>query len=83
MKPENLVLDNTGYIKLTDLGLAKDNFQEDSTTQTFCGTLEYLGKLKCYLAPEIIRNEKYGKTVDIWCLGIILYEMLFGFVSFI
>lgn len=44
LKPENLVLDSNGFIKLTDLGLAKDNIQEETTTQTFCGTPEYLGK---------------------------------------
>ena len=67
---------------MTDLGLAKDDFQDDTTTQTFCGTPEYLGLyLYLNLAPEIIRGEKYGKSVDIWCLGILLYEMLHGFVK--
>jgi serine/threonine protein kinase len=74
LKPENIVLDKTGYIKLTDFGLAKENMGDEVTTQTFCGTPEYL-------APEIIRGDKYGKSVDIWCLGIIFFEMLFGFVS--
>jgi serine/threonine protein kinase len=74
LKPENIVLDNNGYIKLTDFGLAKDNINDDSgCTQTFCGTPEYL-------APEIIRNDKYGKSVDIWCMGILFYEMLYGYV---
>jgi len=74
LKPENIVLDNNGYIKLTDFGLAKDNITDDSgCTQTFCGTPEYL-------APEIIRGDKYGKSVDVWCMGILLYEMLLGFV---
>lgn len=75
LKPENIVLDKNGYIKLTDFGLAKENIGDDSgCTQTFCGTPEYL-------APEIIRGDKYGKGVDVWCMGILLFEMLFGFVS--
>jgi serine/threonine protein kinase len=75
LKPENIVLANTGYMKLTDFGLAKENIGDDSgCTQTFCGTPEYL-------APEIIRGDKYGKGVDIWCIGIMFYEMLFGFVK--
>jgi serine/threonine protein kinase len=74
LKPENIILDKTGYIKLTDFGLAKQNIEDDfGSTQTFCGTPEYL-------APEIIRGDKYGKGVDIWCMGILLYEMLYGFV---
>lgn len=74
LKPENIVLTSNGYIKLTDFGLAKEDIAEDSgCTQTFCGTPEYL-------APEVIRGDKYGKSVDVWCLGILLYEMLFGFV---
>jgi len=73
IKPENIILDNKGYIKLTDFGLAKEDVNDDVGTQTFCGTPEYL-------APEIIRGDKYGKSVDIWCMGILLYEMLFGLV---
>ena len=74
IKPENIILDNKGYIKLTDFGLAKEDITEEVGTQTFCGTPEYL-------APEIIRGDKYGKSVDIWCMGILLYEMLFGLVK--
>ncbi len=74
IKPENIILDDMGYIKLTDFGLAKDEIQDEVGTQTFCGTPEYL-------APEIIRGDKYGKSVDIWCMGILLYEMLFGLVK--
>ena len=73
IKPENIILDNKGYIKLTDFGLAKEDVNDEVGTQTFCGTPEYL-------APEIIRGDKYGKSVDIWCMGILLYEMLFGLV---
>lgn len=73
IKPENIILDDVGYVKLTDFGLAKDEIQDEVGTQTFCGTPEYL-------APEIIRGDKYGKSVDIWCMGILLYEMLFGLV---
>ncbi len=73
LKPENIILDEFGYIKLTDFGLAKDNITSDNIAQTICGTTDYL-------APEIIMGEKYGKSVDIWCIGILLYEMLFGIV---
>jgi serum/glucocorticoid-regulated kinase 2 len=76
IKPENIILDNKGYIKLTDFGLAKEDVSDEVGTQTFCGTPEYL-------APEIIRGDKYGKSVDIWCMGILLYEMLFGLVRII
>lgn len=76
LKPENIVLSTNGYVKLTDFGLAKEDIADDSgCTQTFYGTPEYL-------APEVIRGDKYGKSVDIWCLGILLYEMLFGYVIF-
>lgn len=77
LKPENILLDASGHIKLTDFGLAKENFYRKSRgrTRTFCGTPEYM-------APEILRKEQYGFAVDWWCLGAILYEMLSGLPPF-
>ena len=77
LKPENILLDSEGHIKLTDFGLAKENFVQCNRgrTQTFCGTPEYL-------APEVIRKEPYGFPVDWWCLGSVLYEMLVGLPPF-
>ena len=57
MKPENLLLDADGHIRLTDFGLSKDSLVGDAITHTFCGTPEYL-------APEVIKQEGYGKAVD-------------------
>lgn len=73
LKPENLLLDDKGYLVLTDFGLCKEDMQGSKTTSTFCGTPEYL-------APEIILKKPYDKTVDWWCLGSVLYEMIFGLV---
>ena len=73
LKPENILIDEKGYIKLTDFGLAKDDVLSEKNTDTICGTSDYL-------APEVIKGEKYGKPVDIWCIGILLYEMLYGIV---
>jgi serine/threonine protein kinase len=77
LKPENILLDAEGHIKLTDFGLAKENFHQRNfgRTRTFCGTPEYL-------APEVIRKEPYGFPVDWWCLGSVLYEMLVGLPPF-
>jgi hypothetical protein len=74
LKPENILLDCEGHIVLTDFGLCKDGLRKDDTTGTFCGTPEYL-------APEVLRKQPYDWTVDWWCLGAVLYEMLFGLVS--
>ncbi|KAE8214806.1 hypothetical protein CF327_g1826 [Tilletia walkeri] len=75
LKPENILLDYTGHIALCDFGLCKLNMTEDRTTNTFCGTPEYL-------APELLGGEGYTKAVDWWTLGVLLYEMLTGLPPF-
>jgi len=72
LKPENVLIDDEGYVKLCDFGFAK---KIDNVTYTVCGTAEYL-------APEIITKEGHGKSVDWWALGILMYESLTGQVPF-
>eukprot|EP00118_Oscarella_pearsei_P006731 m.31002 g.31002 ORF g.31002 m.31002 type:complete len:347 (+) comp31425_c1_seq1:837-1877(+) len=72
MKPENLLLDKEGHVKITDFGFAKKLLDR---TWTLCGTPEYL-------APEIIQSKGHGFGVDWWALGILIYEMLVGYPPF-
>uniref|UniRef100_A0A7S3NYM0 Uncharacterized protein n=1 Tax=Euplotes crassus TaxID=5936 RepID=A0A7S3NYM0_EUPCR len=75
LKPENVLINTDGYIKLTDFGLAKENIVTDKDAQSFCGTPEYL-------APEILLRKGHGKPVDWWSLGSIIYEMIVGLPPF-
>jgi len=74
LKPENLLLDKNGHIKLIDFGFAKVVERSDRTWTT-CGTPEYI-------APEIIQMKGHGKPVDWWALGILIFEMLAGYPPF-
>ncbi|KAJ8680185.1 hypothetical protein QAD02_015972 [Eretmocerus hayati] len=69
IKPDNLMIDTRGYIKLTDFGSSKMIGLE--RTRSFVGTPEYM-------APEIIFNQPYDRAVDYWSLGITLHEFLCG-----
>lgn len=69
LKPENLVMNNNGYVKLVDFGLAKQMLS--GKTWTLCGTPDYL-------APEIILNEGHDLAVDYWALGVLIFEMVVG-----
>ncbi|KAE9419117.1 hypothetical protein Angca_004219, partial [Angiostrongylus cantonensis] len=75
LKPENMLLDKNGYPKLVDFGFAK-RLGTEGRTWTFCGTAEYV-------PPEIILNKGHDRAVDLWALGIFMYELLSGAPPFV
>lgn len=70
IKPENLLLDDKGYIYLTDFGIAK--YSDDIASHDDSGS-------PAYMAPEILNNEKQTKSVDYYSLGIVCFELVFGY----
>ena len=74
IKPENVLLGDNLVAKLTDFGWS-NYMQEDEKRQTVCGT-------PIYLAPEIIKEEGHDEKVDIWCIGVLLFELITGNVPF-
>ncbi|XP_039527569.1 cGMP-dependent protein kinase 2 isoform X3 [Pimephales promelas] len=70
LKPENLLLDGEGYVKMTDFGFAK-KIGLGKKTWTFCGTPEYV-------APEVIMNKGHDFGADCWSMGILIFELLMG-----
>jgi serine/threonine protein kinase len=75
IKPENVVLDHNMVAKLTDFGWSNYMPGDDSKRTTVCGT-------PVYLAPEIINNRGHDERVDIWCIGVLMFELMTGFAPF-
>ncbi|CAI4223051.1 unnamed protein product [Auanema sp. JU1783] len=75
LKLENLLLDKDGHIKIADFGLCKEEIKFGDRTNTFCGTPEYL-------APEVLEDNDYGRAVDWWGVGVVMYEMMCGRLPF-
>jgi len=75
LKPENVLIDSDGYVRITDFGLSKENIFEGAVATSFCGTPEYL-------APETLTRQGTGLAADWWSFGCIIYEMLVGIPPF-
>ncbi|KAJ2786971.1 Serine/threonine kinase [Coemansia interrupta] len=71
LKLDNILLDKEGHVKIADYGLCKENMGYGQTTITFCGTPEFM-------APEIVLEQRYGRAVDWWAFGVLIYEMILG-----
>lgn len=76
LKPENVLLDKDGHVRLADLGLAKLLDRDiDYLTSTICGSLSYA-------APEMLSEKQYGIAFDMWTLGVFIYQVLTGDMPF-
>lgn len=75
LKPMNIFIDSFGFIKIGDFGVSKAVLNATKKVSTIAGTYEYM-------APEVIQEELYDNKIDIWSLGVILYELVCGFLPF-
>ncbi|OMJ88477.1 hypothetical protein SteCoe_9606 [Stentor coeruleus] len=75
LKPENVLLDIDGHIRITDFGLSKENIDSRSRSYSFCGSPEYM-------SPEMLRALGHGREVDFYSIGALLFEMLTGLPPF-
>jgi serine/threonine protein kinase len=75
LKPDNVVLDEEGHAVLTDFGLSKEGVMHLQGTRSFCGSV-------AFLAPEILQRRGHGHTVDVYGLGVLLFDMLTGLPPF-
>lgn len=75
LKPENVLLDIDGHVRLTDFGLSKENLGKHSKTYSFCGSPEYM-------SPEMLSGFGHGRSVDFYSIGSLLFEMLTGLPPF-
>ncbi|XP_059213988.1 serine/threonine-protein kinase N2 [Centropristis striata] len=71
LKLDNLLMDADGFVRIADFGLCKEGMGHGDRTTTFCGTPEFL-------APEVLTDNNYTRSVDWWGLGVLIYEMLVG-----
>ena len=74
-KPENILIDIDGHIKLIDFGLSKQGIGKEGVTFSFCGSPEYM-------SPEVMSGISYGRAVDFYGLGAIIYELIIGYPPF-
>ena len=74
IKPDNCMIDKTGYLKVIDFGVAKE-LKDKDTTSTLCGTPHYL-------APEVITGKGYSFNADYWSLGVTMFEIFYGYLPF-